>query len=140
MLLVLVKSRENKDSKLEESLVGGFFSAIQEFNSAIFSQRIELLIGNTDCVVFSFQNLALESFQEQNPPFALNKVKELLLGYAVVPKNGQKNIEKHCRRKVIPILNRVLLRFKYTYIGRNFNNIDQFKPFQEVLIQEFKVR
>ena len=138
-LLLAIKSNEIFSSPFDRSLIGCFFTAIQDFNHKMYSQEIEILSGKNYCVVFYFQSLALELFNNLIKQSDKNEIEDYLLGYVVI-KNTRKNLESYSRKKILPLLKKIMLRFKYQYYGSNFVEISEFKDFEEIILKEFEKR
>ena len=138
-LLLVVKSNEIVNSPFDRSLIGCFFTAIQDFNHKLYSQEIEILSGKNYCVLFYFQSLALELFNNSLTQSDNAKLEDYLLGYVVI-KNNRKNLEAYSRKKILPLLKKIMLRFKYQYYGSDFIELSAFKEFEEIIVEEFKRR
>ena len=135
-LLLAVKNHEIISSAADHSLIGCFFTAIQDFKIKLFFQNIETLSGKNFCVIFCFQTLALELFQN---PLKLDEIEDYLLGY-VVTKNNRKNLEAYSRKKILPLLKKIMLRFKYQYYGSDYSELSVFTEFKPIIVEEFKKR
>jgi len=138
-LLLVVKSKEIINSPFDRSLIGCFFTAIQDFNHKLYSQEIEILSGKNYCVLFYFQSLALELFNNSLTQSDNAKLEDYLLGYVVI-KNNRKNLEAYSRKKILPLLKKIMLRFKYQYYGSDFIELSEFKEFEDIIVEEFKRR
>ena len=138
-LLLVVKSKEIINSPFDRSLIGCFFTAIQDFNHKLYSQEIEILSGKNYCVLFYFQSLALELFNNHLKQSDKNEIEDYLLGYVVI-KNNRKNLEAYSRKKILPLLKKIMLRFKYQYYGSDFIELSEFKEFEDIIVEEFKRR
>ena len=138
MLLVL-KNHDIISSASDHSLIGCFFTAIQDFNIKLFLQNIEILSGKNFCVVFCFQSLRLEAFDVLPNNSDEIKIEDYLLGYVVI-KNDRKNLEAYSRKKILPMLKKIMLRFKYAYYGSDFIETSMFEEFEQIIVEEFKKR
>ena len=138
-MLIVLKNREIVNSQTDHSLIGCYFTAIQDFNIKLFLQNIEILSGKNFCVLICFQTLKLEALEvlPENPD--TDKIEDYLLGYIVI-KNDKKNLEAYSRKKILPLLKKIMLRFKYQYYGSDFSELSAFIEFKPIIVEEFKKR
>ena len=136
-MLIVLKNREIVNSQTDHSLIGCYFTAIQDFNIKLFLQNIEILSGKNFCVLFCFQPLKLEALEILPNDSDNSKVEDYLLGYIVI-KNDRKNLEAYSRKKILPLLKKIMLRFKYQYYGSDYSELSVFTEFKPIIVEQFK--
>jgi hypothetical protein len=107
-------SIRKEDSNL--ILNSGLLSSILSFAESTIAP-VEYLQSNRYTVVFKKDELHDKNTLK---PF---------IAYLIVD-NFEKNVDKYVKRKVMPLLKKVLRKFKKEYEGANFTSLSQFENFR----------
>ena len=97
-------------------LNSGLLSSILSFAESTIAP-VEYLQSNRYTVVFKKDELLDKSTLK---PF---------IAYMIVD-NFDKNVDKYIKRKVMPLLKKILKKFKNEYEGANFTSLSQFENFR----------
>jgi len=97
-------------------LNSGLLSSILSFAESTIAP-VEYLQSNRYTVVFKKDEL-----------FDKNVLKPFI-AYLIVD-NFEKNVDKYVKRKVIPLLKKIMKKFKKEYNGKNFTSLSQFDEFR----------
>ena len=110
-------SIRKEDSNL--ILNSGLLSSILSFAESIIAP-VEYLQSNRYTVVFKKDELLDKNSLK---PF---------IAYLIID-NVEKNVDRYVKRKVMPLLKKILKRFKKEYEGTNFTSLSQFEGFRTCL-------
>ena len=100
-------------------LNSGLLSSILSFAESTIAP-VEYLQSNRYTVIFKKDELLDKNTLK---PF---------IAYLIID-NIEKNVDKYVKRKVMPLLKRILKKFKKEYDGANFTSLSQFENFHTCL-------
>ena len=111
----------HKIRKEDSNLIlnSGLLSSILSFAESTIAP-VEYLQSNRYTVVFKKDELL-----DKNTP-------KPFIAYLITD-NVEKNVDKFIKRKIMPLLNKILKKFKKEYDGANFTSLSQFEHFRQNL-------
>jgi len=117
------KNFQEEDSDILDFKKGSFFSAINSFSKSLFSEEL-FYFEATNHITF-FSNTLIETFE--------NEYYEDLIAYAIFNIKNRKKTEKIITKKIKPVVDGILKKFKEKYNRTNLVFLDQFKDFNAEL-------
>ena len=132
-ILIVNKKRSDWFKVLGESkqdhLIYGFISAIQLLYSECYGQKLHTIVGENMCMTFCTDELLLPALEDENSRKKSNN--DTLMAYAIL--ENRKNFEHWIRKKIHPKLKQMVSIFKFTYEGKNYCEISQFRGFKTTI-------
>ncbi|MFX1399606.1 MAG: hypothetical protein ACFFAS_21490 [Promethearchaeota archaeon] len=117
---ILIKTTiQEEDSEILEFKKGAFFSAINAYSKSLFSEDL-FYIEATNHIMF-FSKTLIESNE--------NKYHEDLIAYAIFNIKNRRKTDKFIKKKIKPVVNKLLEKFKEKYNRKNFTDVTKFENF-----------
>jgi len=113
----------------QDHLVYSFISAIQLLYNECYAQKLQTIVGENMCMTFCIDELLLPALEDRQSRKMIKK--ETLMAYAII--ENRKNFEQWIRKRIHPKLKRMVSIFKYTYKGKNYCEISQFRGFKTTI-------
>ncbi len=117
------KNFQEEINDIQDFKKGAFYSAIISFSKSLFSEELSYIEATKHITFFS--RTQIESFEED--------YYENLIAYAIFNIKNRKRTEKTITKKIKPIVDEVLNRFKEKYNKTSLVYLDQFEDFNPKL-------
>ncbi len=117
------KNFQEEINDIQDFKKGAFYSAIISFSKSLFSEELSYIEATKHITFFS--STQIESFEED--------YYENLIAYAIFNIKNRKKTEKTITKKIKPIVDEVLNRFKEKYNKTSLVYLDQFEDFNPIL-------
>ncbi|TFG23983.1 MAG: hypothetical protein EU529_05645 [Promethearchaeota archaeon] len=117
------KNFQEEISEIQDFKKGAFFSAINSFSKSLFSEELSYIEATNHITFFSITRI--ESIEEE--------YYEDLIAYAIFNIKNRKKTEKIITKKIKPILDDVLKKFKDKYNRKSLVYVDQYEDFNTEL-------